>query len=111
MKKLFIIGGIAVNITVGVAAHVDAGKTTFSEGLLYHTNTIREMGRVDHQNAYLDIHQIEKERGITIFAEQAVMNYKGDTYYLIDTPGHVDFSAEMERTIMVMDYAIIIVSA
>ncbi|MEJ6950825.1 GTP-binding protein [Natronospora cellulosivora (SeqCode)] len=100
-----------MNITVGVAAHVDAGKTTFSEGLLYHTNTIREMGRVDHQNAYLDTHQIEKERGITIFAEQAVMEYKGDNYYLIDTPGHVDFSAEMERTIMVMDYAIIIVSA
>ncbi|MFW5982135.1 MAG: GTP-binding protein, partial [Halanaerobiaceae bacterium] len=100
-----------MKITVGVAAHVDAGKTTFSEGLLYHTNTIREMGRVDHQNSYLDTHQIEKERGITIFAEQAVINYQGDTYYLIDTPGHVDFSAEMERAIMVMDYGIIIVSA
>ena len=97
--------------TIGVIAHVDAGKTTFSEGLLYHTNTIREIGRVDHQDSYLDIHQIEKERGITIFSEQAVMNYKGDTYYLIDTPGHVDFSPEMERTIQVMDYAIIIVSA
>ncbi|WP_018248770.1 elongation factor G [Orenia marismortui] len=97
--------------TIGVIAHVDAGKTTFSEGLLYHTDTIRELGRVDHQNSYLDTHQIEKERGITIFSEQAVMKYKGDTYYLIDTPGHVDFSPEMERTIMVMDYAIIIVSA
>ena len=97
--------------TIGVIAHVDAGKTTFSEGLLYHTDTIKEIGRVDHQDSYLDIHQLERERGITIFAEQAVMNYKGDTYYLIDTPGHVDFSPEMERTIMVMDYAIIIVSA
>ncbi|GAB6098544.1 TetM/TetW/TetO/TetS family tetracycline resistance ribosomal protection protein [Halanaerocella petrolearia] len=100
-----------MNKTIGVIAHVDAGKTTFSEGLLYHTDTIRERGRVDHQNSYLDIHQIEKERCITIFSEQAVMNYKEDTYYLIDTPGHVDFSPEMERTIMVMDYAIIIVSA
>ncbi|MBM7555888.1 GTP-binding protein [Halanaerobacter jeridensis] len=97
--------------TIGVIAHVDAGKTTFSEGLLYHTDTIEKIGRVDHQDSYLDIHQLEQERGITIFAEQAVMNYKGDTYYLIDTPGHVDFSPEMERTIMVMDYAIIIVSA
>lgn len=100
-----------MNKTIGVIAHVDAGKTTFSEGLLYHTNTIRELGRVDHQSSYLDTHQLEKERGITIFSEQAVMDYKGDTYYLIDTPGHVDFSPEMERTIMVMDYAIIIVSA
>lgn len=100
-----------MNKTIGVIAHVDAGKTTFSEGLLYHTNTIREIGRVDHKSSYLDTHQIEKERGITIFSEQAVMNYKGDCYYLIDTPGHVDFSPEMERTIMVLDYAIIIVSA
>ena len=97
--------------TIGVIAHVDAGKTTFSEALLYHSNTIREIGRVDHQDSYLDIHQLEKERGITIFSEQAVMNDKGDTYYLIDKPGHVDFSPEMERTIMVLDYAIIIVSA
>lgn len=97
--------------TIGVIAHVDAGKTTFSECLLYHTNTIREIGRVDHQSTYLDNHNIEQERGITIFSEQAVMNYKGDTYYLIDTPGHVDFSPEMERAIMVMDYAVIIVSA
>lgn len=97
--------------TIGVLAHVDAGKTTFSEGLLYHTNTIRQRGRVDHKNSYLDSHEIEKERGITIFSDQAVMEYKGDTYYLIDTPGHVDFSPEMERSIMVMDYAIMIISA
>lgn len=100
-----------MNKTIGVIAHVDAGKTTFSECILYHTNTIRELGRVDHQSTYLDNHNIEKERGITIFSKQAVMNYKGDTYYLIDTPGHVDFSPEMERAIMVMDYAVIIVSA
>lgn len=100
-----------MNKTIGILAHVDAGKTTFSEALLYHTNTIRERGRVDHRNSYLDNHEIEKERGITIFSDQAVMEYKGDTYYIIDTPGHVDFSPEMERSIMVMDYAIIIISA
>ncbi len=100
-----------MNKTIGVLAHVDAGKTTFSEGLLYHTNTIRQKGRVDHKNSYLDNHEIEKERGITIFSDQAVIKYKGDTYYLIDTPGHVDFSPEMERSIMVMDYAIVIISA
>ncbi|WP_432666652.1 translation factor GTPase family protein [Wukongibacter baidiensis] len=100
-----------MNKTIGVLAHVDAGKTTFSEGLLYHTNTIRQRGRVDHKNSYLDNHEIEKERGITIFSDQALIEYKGDTYYLIDTPGHVDFSPEMERSIMVMDYAVIIISA
>ena len=100
-----------MNKVIGVAAHVDAGKTTFSEGLLYHTNTIRKMGRVDNKNAHLDNHQIEKERGITIFSDQALMEYKGDNYYLLDTPGHVDFSPEMERSIMVMDYVIIIISA
>ncbi|WP_432403433.1 GTP-binding protein [Wukongibacter sp. M2B1] len=100
-----------MNKTIGVLAHVDAGKTTFAEGLLYHTDTIRERGRVDHKNSYLDNHEIERERGITIFSDQAVIRYKGDTYYLIDTPGHVDFSPEMERAIMVMDYAIVIISA
>lgn len=100
-----------MNKTIGVLAHVDAGKTTFSEDLLYHTKTVRNRGRVDHKNSYLDTHEIEKERGITIFSDQAVIEYKGSTYYLIDTPGHVDFSPEMERSIMVMDYAIIIISA
>lgn len=100
-----------MNKTIGILAHVDAGKTTFSEGLLYHTKTIRERGRVDHRNSYLDTHEIEKERGITIFSDQAVIEYKGDTYYIIDTPGHVDFSPEMERAIIVMDYAILIISA
>ncbi|GIP43635.1 tetracycline resistance protein [Paenibacillus sp. J45TS6] len=98
-------------LTIGLFAHVDAGKTTFAEQLLYHTNSIRSRGRVDHQDAFLDNHDIEKARGITVFADQAVMEYKGDTYYLIDTPGHVDFSPEMERAIQVIDYAILIVSA
>ncbi|MFH5183314.1 GTP-binding protein [Paenibacillus sp. TAB 01] len=97
--------------TIGMFAHVDAGKTTFAEQLLYHTRSIRERGRVDHKDAYLDSHDIERERGITIFADQAVMSYKGDTYYLIDTPGHVDFSPEMERAVQIMDYAILIISA
>jgi small GTP-binding protein len=100
-----------MNKTVGILAHVDAGKTTFSEQLLYHTKTITERGRVDHKNAFLDHHTIEKERGITIFAEQGKFTYKNSTYYLIDTPGHVDFSPEMERAVQVMDYAIIIISA
>jgi ribosomal protection tetracycline resistance protein len=97
--------------TIGILAHVDAGKTTFSEQLLYHTKSIRQRGRVDHQDAFLDSHEIEKNRGITIFADQALFSYGDSTYYLIDTPGHVDFSAEMERAIQVMDFAIIIVSA
>lgn len=100
-----------MNKTIGILAHVDAGKTTFSEQLLYHTKSIRQRGRVDHQDAFLDSHQIEKNRGITIFADQAVVSYKESTYFLIDTPGHVDFSPEMERAVQVMDYAIIIVSA
>ncbi|RAV23346.1 GTP-binding protein [Paenibacillus contaminans] len=98
-------------LTIGLLAHVDAGKTTFAEQLLYHTNSIRSRGRVDHKDAFLDSHDIERERGITVFADQAVMDYKGDVFYLIDTPGHVDFSAEMERAIQVLDYAIVIVSA
>lgn len=92
-------------------AHVDAGKTSFSEQLLYHTNSIRKRGRVDHQDAFLDNHAIEKNRGITVFADQAIFTYGESTYTLIDTPGHVDFSPEMERAIQVMDYAIVIVSA
>lgn len=98
-------------LTIGLFAHVDAGKTTFAEQLLYHTNSIRSRGRVDHQDAFLDSHDIEKARGITVFADQAVMDYKGDRFYLIDTPGHVDFSPEMERAIQVIDCAIVIVSA
>ncbi|WP_160725951.1 GTP-binding protein [Bacillus sp. USDA818B3_A] len=97
--------------TIGLFAHVDAGKTTLAEQLLYITQTIRHKGRVDHKDTFLDTHEIEKQRGITVFADQAIFSYNGSTYYLIDTPGHVDFSPEMERAIQVMDYAIIIVSA
>lgn len=100
-----------MNITLGLFAHVDAGKTTFAEQVLYHTRSIQQRGRVDNKDAFLDSHEIEKERGITIFADQAVMTYKGNTYTLIDTPGHVDFSAEMERAIQVMDVGVIIVNS
>ncbi|MER2006229.1 MAG: translation factor GTPase family protein [Psychrobacillus sp.] len=97
--------------TIGILAHVDAGKTTFSEQLLFHTNSIRQRGRVDHKDSFLDSHTIEKDRGITIFADQGVFSYNNSTYYIIDTPGHVDFSPEMERAIQVMDYAIVLISA
>ncbi|MBS4201033.1 TetM/TetW/TetO/TetS family tetracycline resistance ribosomal protection protein [Bacillus sp. FJAT-49732] len=100
-----------MNKTIGILAHVDAGKTTFSEQILYHTNSIRKRGRVDHQDTFLDNHDIERQRGITVFAEQAMFSYRDSHYYLIDTPGHVDFSPEMERAIQVMDYAVIIMSA
>lgn len=96
--------------TIGILAHVDAGKTTFAEQILYHTKSIKIRGRVDHKNSFLDNHKIEKERGITVFSEQGTFNYKDSTYYLIDTPGHMDFSSEMERAIQVMDYAVIIIS-
>lgn len=100
-----------MNKVIGVIAHVDAGKTTLSEGLLYHTDTIKKIGRVDHQNTHMDTEEIEKRRGITVFSQQALMKYKGDNYYLIDTPGHIDFSPEMERNLKVMDFAIVIISA
>ncbi|AOR23555.1 GTP-binding protein [Clostridium taeniosporum] len=96
--------------TIGVLAHVDAGKTTFAEQILYHTKSIRFLGRVDHKNSFLDRHNIEKQRGITVFSDQAVFKYNNNEYYLIDTPGHVDFSTEMERAIEIMDYAIVIIS-
>ena len=97
--------------TIGILAHVDAGKTTFSEQVLYHTNTIRNRGRVDHKTSFLDTNNIEKERGITIFSDQAIFEINDSTYYLLDTPGHIDFSSEMERTLSILDYAILIVSA
>ncbi|QUW23958.1 TetM/TetW/TetO/TetS family tetracycline resistance ribosomal protection protein [Sporosarcina sp. Marseille-Q4063] len=97
--------------TIGILAHVDAGKTTFSEQLLYHTNSIQQRGRVDHKDAFLDSHIIERDRGITVFADQAQFTYNNSTYTIIDTPGHVDFSPEMERAIQVMDYSVVIISA
>lgn len=96
--------------TVGIFAHVDAGKTTFSEQLLFHTDVIRTRGRVDNKDTFLDTHEVEKRRGITIFSDQATFSYNENTYYLIDTPGHVDFSSEMERSISILDYAVIIIS-
>lgn len=97
-------------IVVGILAHVDAGKTTLSEGLLYTSGKIRKLGRVDNQDAYLDTDKMEKERGITIFSKQAVLEYKDLQIILLDTPGHVDFSSEMERTLSVLDYAILVIN-
>ena len=96
--------------TIGILAHVDAGKTTFSERVLYLTHAIRTLGRVDHQDAFLDAHPLERERGITIFSGQATFELDGDVIYWLDTPGHVDFSTEMERAVAVMDYAVLLVS-
>lgn len=97
-------------INIGIVAHVDAGKTTLSESMLYHAGAIRKLGRVDHKNAFLDTDQMERERGITIFSKQAVFRWKDRTITLLDTPGHVDFSAEMERVLQVLDCAVLVVS-
>ena len=97
-------------IAVGILAHVDAGKTTLSEGLLYLAGEIRKTGRVDHGDAFLDTHAIEKEKGITIFSKQAVLRLGDTELTLLDTPGHVDFSAETERVLNVLDYAVLVVS-
>ena len=97
-------------IVVGILAHVDAGKTTLSEGMLYTTGAIRTMGRVDNRDAFLDTYALERERGITIFSKQAVFSLGTTQVTLLDTPGHVDFSPEMERTLQVLDYAILVIS-
>lgn len=99
------------NLILGILAHVDAGKTTMAEGLLYYSGTIRKPGRVDHKDTYLDTFEMERARGITIFSKQARFTWKNQRYTLLDTPGHVDFSAEMERTLQVLDYAILVISA
>ena len=98
------------NITVGILAHVDAGKTTLSEGLLYTSGALRKLGRVDHGDAFLDTESLERERGITIFSKQAILTVGDTVLTLLDTPGHADFSAEMERTLPVLDYAILVIS-
>ena len=97
-------------IVVGILAHVDAGKTTLSEGMLYTAGAIRTMGRVDNRDAFLDTYALERERGITIFSKQAVFPLGTTQVTLLDTPGHVDFSPEMERTLQVLDYAILVIS-
>ena len=97
-------------LAVGILAHVDAGKTTLSEGLLYRSGSLRRLGRVDHQDAFLDTDPIERERGITIFSKQAILPLGETAITLLDTPGHVDFSSEAERTMGVLDYAILVIS-
>ena len=97
-------------IVIGILAHVDAGKTTLSESLLYKTGSIRKLGRVDYKDAFLDTYDLERERGITIFSKQAIFSLGEREVTLLDTPGHVDFSAEMERTLQVLDYAILVIN-
>ena len=96
--------------TIGILAHVDAGKTTFSEQVLFRSGAIRSLGRVDHRDAFLDLHPIERERGITVFSDQAVFEIGKSRYYWLDTPGHTDFSSEMERVLPVLDYAVLVIS-
>ena len=98
-------------LTIGILAHVDAGKTTLSEALLYISGRIRTLGRVDHKNTFLDTNAVERERGITIFSKQARFSTDACDFILLDTPGHVDFSAEAERTLSLLDYAILVISA
>lgn len=97
-------------IVIGITAHVDSGKTTLSEAMLFRSGEIRSLGRVDHKDAFLDNNALERERGITIFSKQAVFSYENTAVTLLDTPGHVDFSAETERTLKVIDYAVLVIS-
>ncbi|MDO4175714.1 MAG: TetM/TetW/TetO/TetS family tetracycline resistance ribosomal protection protein [Eubacteriales bacterium] len=97
-------------LVVGILAHVDAGKTTLSEGMLYVSGNLKKLGRVDHKDAFLDTYRLERERGITIFSKQAILSLEHTQFMLLDTPGHVDFSSEMERTLQVLDYAILVIS-
>ena len=110
-KKAAALNKPSRHICLGILAHVDAGKTTLSEGMLYLSGRIRSMGRVDHGDAFLDTYELERERGITIFSKQAVFRWKDMEITLLDTPGHVDFSAEMERVLQVLDCAVLVVSA
>lgn len=97
-------------LVLGILAHVDSGKTTLTEAMLYRSGAIRAPGRVDHGDAFLDTHSLERERGITIFSKQALLPLPGAELTLLDTPGHIDFSAEMERTLSALDYAILVIS-
>jgi len=98
------------NHVIGILAHVDAGKTTLSEQLLFHAGVLRAPGRVDHGNAYLDAHPLERQRGITIFSDQAVFQRNGHRFFWVDTPGHADFAAEMERALSVLDMAVLVIN-
>lgn len=97
-------------LVIGILAHVDSGKTTLSEAMLYESGSIKKLGRVDHGDAFLDSYALERDRGITIFSKQAVLRAGSAEITLLDTPGHVDFSTEMERTLQVLDYAILVIS-
>ena len=97
-------------LSIGILAHVDSGKTTLTEAMMYCSGNISRLGRVDHRESFLDTYSLERDRGITIFSKQAVLRYNDTTFYLLDTPGHVDFSAETERTLQVLDYAVMVVS-
>ena len=97
-------------IVLGILAHVDSGKTTLSEAMLYRSGAIRKLGRVDHKDAFLDTDTLEKARGITIFSKQALLKTGSTNITLLDTPGHVDFSTETERTLQVLDYAVLVIS-
>ena len=97
-------------IVIGMLAHVDAGKTTLSEAMLYLSGAIRKFGRVDHRDSFLDTFSHERQRGITIFSKPAVFSYEGADITLLDTPGHVDFATEAERAIWALDYAILLIS-
>ncbi len=98
------------HLVLGMLAHVDSGKTTLSEAILYRSGEIRKLGRVDHGNAFLDTDKMERNRGITIFSKQAIATFENSELTLLDTPGHVDFSAEMERALQVIDYAVLVIS-
>ena len=97
-------------LVIGILAHVDAGKTTLAEGILFSLGRLRKLGRVDHKDAFLDTYELERARGITIFSKQALVTLGNREITLLDTPGHVDFSAEMERTLQVLDAAILVIS-
>ena len=98
------------NLVIGLLAHVDAGKTTLAEAILYKSGAIKNLGRVDYKNTLLDNYILERNRGITIFSKQAIMPYKNNSFTILDTPGHIDFSTEMERTLQILDYAILVIS-
>ena len=97
-------------LVIGILAHVDSGKTTLSEAMLYRAGALRKLGRVDHRDAFLDTDALERARGITIFSKQAVLQLPEAQLTFLDTPGHVDFSAEAERALQVMDYGILVIS-